>query len=515
MRWAWIAPTVFLALFLVVPLAALVRELGAVSLAPELLDAELWRVAAFACAQALVSTALTLLVGVPITAAVMRYRFPGRSFVVALLTVPFVLPTVVVALAMKSALGSVIGSGWWLVIAAHVYINIAVVVRIVGARWMRLDSRLEDSARTLGATSWHAFRTVTWPAIRASIATAGAVVFIFSFTSLGVVLIAGDGDVRTLESVILRKTSLLLDFPGAAVAALIQALFVGVALVITAASANTRGSTTSPRLRSLPRAGTARWLVPMIAALAAIMVVTPILGLASASIASSNGFTMRWWGALISPTDVMITAGHPGQALLRSALLALFTAAMAAVIGTLAAIAIMRGSVGGRLLSIAAMIPLGISAATIGLGTMLAFGRPPLDLRGVGVLIPIAHALIAVPLVVAVAAPALRAADDRPRAVAATLGASPSRAWLTGYGPTVGAVAGSAGALAAAVSFGEFGAASFLARADALTAPLVIARLLGKPGEALLGTASALAVALALGTLLLVVIIDRLTQRRI
>ena len=150
------------------------------------------------------------------------------------------------------------------------------------------------------------------------------------------------------------------------------------------------------------------------------------------------------------------------------------------------------------------MIPLGISAATIGLGTMLAFGRPPLDLRGVGVLIPIAHALIAVPLVVAVAAPALRAADDRPRAVAATLGASPSRAWLTGYGPTVGAVAGSAGALAAAVSFGEFGAASFLARADALTAPLVIARLLGKPGEALLGTASALAVALALGTLLLV-----------
>ena len=208
MRWAWIAPTVFLALFLVVPLAALVRELGAVSLAPELLDAELWRVAAFACAQALVSTALTLLVGVPITAAVMRYRFPGRSFVVALLTVPFVLPTVVVALAMKSALGSVIGSGWWLVIAAHVYINIAVVVRIVGARWMRLDSRLEDSARTLGATSWHAFRTVTWPAIRASIATAGAVVFIFSFTSLGVVLIAGDGDVRTLESVILRKTSL-------------------------------------------------------------------------------------------------------------------------------------------------------------------------------------------------------------------------------------------------------------------------------------------------------------------
>lgn len=514
MRWAWIAPTAFLALFLVVPLAALVRELGAVSLAPELLDAELWRVAAFACAQALVSTALTLLVGVPITAAVMRYRFPGRSLVVALLTVPFVLPTVVVALAMKSALGSVIGSGWWLVITAHVYINIAVVVRIVGARWMRLDTRLEDSARSLGANYWQTFRTITWPAIRASARAAAAVVFIFSFTSLGVVLIAGDGQVRTLESVILRKTSLLLDFPGAAVAALIQALFVAVALVIAAASANTRGSTSSPRLRSLPRAGTARWLVPLIAALAVLIVVTPILGLASASITSNNGFTLRWWGALISPTDVMSTTGHPGRALLRSALLALFTAAIAAVIGTLAAIAIMRGSVGGRLLSIAAMIPLGISAATIGLGTLLAFGRPPLDLRGVGVLIPIAHALIAVPLVVAVAAPALRAADDRPRAVAATLGASPSRAWLTGYGPTVGAVAGSAAALAAAVSFGEFGAASFLARADALTAPLVIARLLGKPGEALLGTASALAVALALGTLLLVVIIDRLTQRR-
>jgi thiamine transport system permease protein len=498
-----------------VPLTALARELGSAALIPELLNADLWWVAALAAVQALVSTALTLLLGVPISAAVMRYRFPGRALVIALLTVPFVLPTVVVALAMKTALGELIGTGWWLVIAAHVYINIAVVVRIVGARWMRLDSRLEGSARTLGATNWQAFRTVTWPAIRASVVTAAAVVFTFSFTSLGVVLIAGDGHVRTLESVILRKTSLLLDFPGAAVAALIQALFVGVALVIAARSANASGSTASPRLRTLPRAGTARWAVPLIAVLAAAWVLFPLLGLVSNSITSSSGFTLRWWTALMSPTQAMLIAGHPGQALLRSALLALITAVIAATIGSLAAIAIMRGSAGGRLLSIAAMIPLGISAATIGLGTMLAFGRPPLDLRGVGLLIPIAHALIAVPLVVAVAAPALRAADVRPRAVAAMLGASPTRAWLTCFGPTIGTVAGSAAALAAAVSFGEFGAASFLARADSLTAPLVIARLLGKPGDALLGTASALAVALALATLLLVVMIDRLSQREV
>ncbi|MCP4835020.1 MAG: ABC transporter permease subunit, partial [Phycisphaera sp.] len=176
--------------------------------------------------------------------------------------------------------------------------------------------------------------------------------------------------------------------------------------------------------------------------------------------------------------------------------------------GGLAAMSVLAHRL-GRAFALATALPLGISAATLGLGTMLAYGRPPVDLRATGLLIPIAHALIAVPLVVAVATPTLRSTDSRLVTVAATLGARPSRAWWTGYGPTLRTVMIAAGGLACAVSLGEFGAASFLARADGPTVPLVIARLLGRPGEASFGVAAAMAVVLVVMTTTLVAAVDR------
>jgi thiamine transport system permease protein len=160
------------------------------------------------------------------------------------------------------------------------------------------------------------------------------------------------------------------------------------------------------------------------------------------------------------------------------------------------------------------MVPLGVSAATLGLGTLLAFGRPPLDLRASGLLVPIAHALVAVPLVVAVVTPALRGTNARAVAVAASLGARPSRAFLTVYGPVLRVVMLASAGLAAAVSLGEFGAASFLTRAGAPTVPVQIVRLLGRPGDQSYGVAAVLAVVLVILTLTIVLLVDRLGSAR-
>ena len=159
--------------------------------------------------------------------------------------------------------------------------------------------------------------------------------------------------------------------------------------------------------------------------------------------------------------------------------------------------------------ALAAIIPLGVSAATLGLGMLLAFGRPPLDLRATGMLVPLAHSLVAVPLVVAVVAPALRSADRRTQVVAASLGARPTRAFATAYGPILRVVMLAAGGLAAAVSLGEFGAASFLARAGDPTVPIQIVRLLGRPGAQSYGAAASLAVILVILTLAVVLVVDR------
>ena len=515
LRWIWLAPAAFLTVFLVVPLAALGSHVWGPLGATPLLDASTWRIAALASVQAALSTLLALAVGIPIACVVSRYRFRGRAIAQALVTVPFVLPTVVVALAFRSLFGPSAPQGLAIVVCAHAYINLAVVVRIVGARWSQHDDRYETVARTLGASPLKAFVTVTLPMLRTSIASSAGVVFVFCFTSLGVVLLLGDTSTRTLESQVLRQTSVLLDFPAAAATAVIQLLLVSVVLLL--GYLTTRRSPTeraiSPTLRPLPRPRSGRLAVRAIAGATALIVVAPIAGLVLASVRGDGGFTLAWWQSLGSIDAGTTRIGSPIGALATSLSFAAIAGTIASLVGAMAAIALITHRV-GRATSLIAIVPLGVSAATLGLGTLLAFGRPPLDLRATGLLVPLAHSLVAVPLVVAVVAPALRAADPRTQIVASSLGARPTRAFITAYGPILRVVMLAAGGLAAAVSLGEFGAASFLARAGTPTVPIQIVRLLGRPGAQSYGAAASLAVVLVALTLAMVLIIDRVGRGR-
>jgi thiamine transport system permease protein len=511
--WTAVVPIAFLLLFLVYPVVRLVATVlggdGAAGLVRQLQSASLWQVAGLAAAQALLSTALALAVGLPIANVVSRYRFRGRAVVQALVTVPFVLPTVVVALALRSLLGGVVPQGLLLVVLAHAYVNLAVVVRIVGAQWAQHDGSVEVVARTLGASRSRAFVDVTWPALRPSIASTAAVVFVFSFTSLGIVLVLGDPSTRTLESQVLRQTSVLLDFPGAAATALVQLVVVSTVLLL-----GLRAGRRSPARRVRPvllrrPTGYARVAVLGTAILAALIVLVPVLALIARSLRVGDGWGLDWWRSVTSVDAGTTRIGSPLSAVSLSISYAAVTAVVAALVGALAAVAVL---VPGRtrVVALLAMVPLGVSSATLGLGTLLAFGRPPLDLRGTWLLVPIAHALVAVPIVVAVVAPALRTTDRRALAVAATLGAGPTRAFWTTYGPVLRVVVVASAGLAAAVSLGEFGAASFLARAGSPTVPVQIVRLLGRPGEQSVGVAAVLAVVLVALTLALVLVVDRL-----
>ena len=86
----------------------------------------------------------------------------------------------------------------------------------------------------LGAGRWRAFREVTLPALRPAIATASAIVFLFTFTSFGVILILGGPRFATLETEIYRQTADLLNLPLAAALTLVQLAAVAVLLTVTA-----------------------------------------------------------------------------------------------------------------------------------------------------------------------------------------------------------------------------------------------------------------------------------------
>jgi len=441
---------------------------------------------------------------------VARYR--GTRWALALVTVPFVMPTVVVALAFRGLFGA--STGLLIVVLAHIYLNIAVVVRVVGATWAHLDDRVDVAAESLGAPPTRRWLTVTLPQLRPAVLASAGIVFIFSFTSLGIVLLLGDQWTRTLELQVLRQTSILLDFRSATAAAIVQLLLVAV-VVAWLMRMNRRLPPRLPRdqaLKLLPSSTLGRVRVIGTVVIASAIVLIPVITLVVASLRSSGGWTLTWWQSLGGIDAGTSRIGSPIAALSRSLLFAITTGLVAAFIGGLAAMSVLADRA-TRLIAFIAILPLGVSAATLGLGTLLAFGRAPFDLRGTGLLIPITHALIAVPIVVAVAAPALRATDRRLLDVASSLGATPTRAFRTAYGPVLRIVMLAAGGLACAVSLGEFGAASFLGQAGSPTVPVQIARLLSRPGEQSFGVAAVLAVLLVALTMALLLSTDRLAKR--
>ena len=122
MRRAWIVPVIFFATFLIYPLFVLARTAWTADTLVSLTSSSTWTVALIASAQSVLSVGLSLAIGLPIAGVLSRYQFPGRSFLWALVTVPFVLPTVVVALGFQALLGGLFEPGLILVVLAHAYI---------------------------------------------------------------------------------------------------------------------------------------------------------------------------------------------------------------------------------------------------------------------------------------------------------------------------------------------------------------------------------------------------------
>jgi thiamine transport system permease protein len=182
---------------------------------------------------------------------------------------------------------------------------------------------------------------------------------------------------------------------------------------------------------------------------------------------------------------------------------------LAVVLGGLAAAALARShGRTARSIDTVLLLPLGISAVTVGFGFLLALDEP-VDLRASPWLVPLAQAVVAIPFVVRAMTPVLRSIDPHLREAAAVLGASPRRVWLAVDLPLVWRALLVAAGFAFAISLGEFGATVVIARADAPTVPIAIARLLARPGTTNVAQGFALSVVLMVVTTASVLLVDR------
>lgn len=498
-----------------------------------------WRIIGLTIAQAVLGTVLSVTLGVPGAYVLYRHSFRGRSLVRALVTVPFVLPTVVVGVAFRSLLvsGGPLGflhldGTFAAIVAALVFFNYAVVVRAVGGLWERLDPRAEQAARALGASPWRAFRTVTLPALTPAIASAASLAFLFCATAFGTVLVLGGLQFGTIETEIWVQTTQFLDLRAAAVLSVVQLVVVAGALIVAGRARSTREralalSTDVDTVRPLrlrrpagmpPGDGHALTLAATaVTAVVVVLLALPLVNLVLRSLRTRDGFGLDNYAAL-GTTGGSLTV-TVWQATLNSLRVALDATVIALVVGGLVALVVSRRprrAVGRRAvagLDALFMLPLGVSAVTVGFGFLLSMHHPfglPVDLRTSPILVPIAQAVVAVPLVVRTVLPVLRAVDPRLREAAATLGAGPGRVLRTVDLSIATRSLGLALGFAFAASLGEFGATSFLARPDRPTLPVVIFRLIGRPGPDQYGMALAASVVLAVLTAGIVAACERL-----
>lgn len=470
----------------------------------------------FSTWQALASTLLTLLVAFPTTYILARYRFIGKRMLLALVTIPFVLPTVVVGAAFIAVLPDSLHRSITAVLIAHTYFNFAVVVRMVGRRWEQISPLLTDAAGTLGASPLRTFRTVTLPTLVPSIRSAAAVIFLLCFTSYGIIRVLGGPARATLEVEIYTRAVQLGDLPGAAVLSLFQLVILALAMWWWIRSTQSAGTQTRIQMyATVPRTSRQRCAVYGIGIITAVVISVPMVMVFVRSVSTGSEVSLNAWRSILGNHATGLGTPPPLAAFWTSLQFAATTATLAGVFGLAAAAAVAYG--GRRLgqLEALVMLPLATSAVTLGLGLLITFDNGITDLRSRWIMIPIAHSLVALPVVVRVILPVIRSVPQGIRDASASLGATPLQMWMTIDRLLITRAWVTSLAFAGAISLGEFGASSFLTRRTSATLPTEIARLLGRPGDLVQTQAFVLASLLILFIAVSIVAVDGLRPDRL
>ena len=532
----WLIPLAFLAYFFYQPLIAIFRVVFSERFSQgwEFFEwSQVSRPLSFTFFQATLSTLLTLLVGLPAAWLFAKFDFPGRKALRSISLLPFILPTVVVAAAFNTLIGP---QGWInqalmalldlsvpplkllnslpAILMAHVFYNTSIIIRIVSSSWSRLNPRLEHAARMLGATPWQAFTKVTLPLLAPSLLSASLLVFLFDFTSFGVVLMLGGPQFSTIEVEIYNQAMNQFNLP---VAGLLSVIQLGITLLVTLLQnrVNTPRygkAALNPERSALSRPAK-RWqkifVIFMVICLILLFAV-PVVSLITRSFVTLEadrgqrgevavGLTLRYYRELFQNRSGSIFYVPPIQAIRNSLLYSGVAILISGSLGLLTAYALAQRARFNKYLEPLFILPLGASAVTLGLGFLLIFNRPPWANSSFPLMIPIAHSLIALPFVVRTILPAIRSIPESLREASRTLGANPLQVLLKVDLPIVLRSLLVSLVFAFTISLGEFGATSFLSNIHTPTIPVAIYRYISQPGALNYGQA------LAMSSLLLLV----------
>jgi thiamine transport system permease protein len=483
--------------------------------------------------QAALSTILTLLIGLPSAYLFARYDFRGKSLLRALTAVPFMLPTVVVAAGFSALLGprgliqtlfpassfNFIGT-LTAILIAHVFYNTTIIIRIVGNALSSLDPKLDQAARSLGADPLRVWWNVTFPLLRPALLSSSLLVFLFDFTSFGVILLLGGSQFATLEVEIYLRVLRLPNLPLAALLSVIQlvctlAISIIYTRVVTRTTIQTAPRSAESNIRK-PKTLREKIFVTLFVILLTSFFFLPLSALPFRSLSRLEadrgqrgevqyGFTTDYYAELFINRRGSVFYVPPIQATANSLGYAGATVFLSLLLGFPAALALAKPTRLEKILDPLIILPLGSSAVMLGLGFIISFGTWLTSPW----LVPFAHTLVALPFVIRALQPAIASIPERLRQAAASLGASPLEVWRNIDLPILRRASLTAATFAFTVSLGEFGATLLISRPEYPTIPVAIERFLSQPGGLNYGQAMAMATLLMLLTLTGILLIEK------
>ncbi len=493
----------------------------------------------FTAYQAALSTLVSVALGVPLAYLLARFEFRGRRTLRSLTILPFVLPSIMVAVGFVATFGrngTLNGVLETLglppvelmftleaILIAHAFYNAPLVARVTTAAWESVDASAVETARSLGAGPIRAFADVVAPQVYPAVLMGAALTFVFTFGTFPIVLALGGFQLATVEVFIYRLVRDL-NYAEAAALAVVE-LVISLAVLFAYLRYEAKHTVQSGGVRPLPRksllptAHTVREWLPRVGlgvyvVVASLVFVAPIVSMILASVTGGDGaLTLDHYRFLIERQETGAAFQvRPWPAIRNSLVFAAASALVALPMGVVIAVVTTREYRGRKLVGTLAMAPFAVSGILVGLGLLrgLVFGVEIAGWRiavAGSAAIVAAHAVSGYPFVVRTVAPGLESLDRSLIESARALGASRARVLRDVELPLVwpGVVAGAA--FAVAISMGEFTSTIVLATgADAYTMPVAIERFIGRR----LGPATAMGVVLLVVTAISFVVIERL-----
>jgi len=527
----WAGPLLFIGVLFYWPLGKIVAIglhgdwLSAIS-TPKVLSV-IW----FTIWQAALSAFLTLLLGIPGAYLLYNKKFPGQRFVRALITVPFILPTIVVAIGFTSLrqlpllsnllYGSSVVPA---IICAHIFMNYSIVVHTVGGVWATLDPSTESAAALDGAGRFRTLWSITLPQLKSAVISATALVFLYCTTSFGIILVLGGGIVNSIETEIFTAATQYLDLPKTSGLALIQtALTIITFIVVQRVLRNSAMLEGAAAATSRSRVDRRDWPAVLLTGFFLLfLIILPIATLFVQAFTHGNIFSLANFANLSGngARDLLsITVGQAARNTVRNMAI---SSALTLIIGLTVLFLLSRRTrnkyicILQRSTDILFQLPLGISSVVLGFGYLISFSGGPLPLRASWLVTPLVQSLLTIPLVIRFLYPALQSINSELRDAAETDAATTSQIWWLIEIPIIRGVIATVTGYAAIISIGEFGAASFLAYGDQGTLPTVLYQLIARPGGQNYGMAmAASAILITIAFLLVYLVTLSVSPRRL